>query len=195
MELDSLGEDYKGYVVKITGGSDLQGFPMMQGILVPHRVRLLFNKNHKCYHPRKDGERRRKSVRGCIVGPDLSVLSMIVVKTGEKHIEGLTDKTIPRRLGPKRANKIRKLFNLTKEDDVCSHVVRREIKPKKEGGKVKSRAPKIQRLITPVRLQRKRKLLATKKARIEKSNAAAAEYKDLLAKRSAERKMGGAQKA
>merc|ERR1712032_601279 len=30
------------------------------------------------------------------------------------EVAGLTDDTVPRRLGPKRANKIRKLFNLSK---------------------------------------------------------------------------------
>lgn len=51
---------------------------------------------------------------------------------GEKDIPGLTDTTIPRRLGPKRASKIRKLFNLSKEDDVRQYVVRRPL-PQKEG--------------------------------------------------------------
>ena len=52
--------------------------------------------------------------------------------TGEQEIPGLTDTTIPRRLGPKRASKIRKLFNLKKEDDVRQYVVRRPL-PAKEG--------------------------------------------------------------
>lgn len=38
---DSLGDEFKGYVFKITGGNDKQGFPMMQGVLVQGRVRLL----------------------------------------------------------------------------------------------------------------------------------------------------------
>lgn len=46
---------------------------------------------------------------------------------GEKDIPGLTDSTVPRRLGPKRASKIRKLFNLAKEDDVRQYVVRRPL--------------------------------------------------------------------
>merc|ERR1712232_716817 len=63
-------------------------------------------------------------------------------------IQDLTNKILPRRLGPKRANNIKKLFNLDKSDDVRMYVVRREIPSKKEGGKPKSKAPKIQRLIT-----------------------------------------------
>lgn len=49
------------------------------------------------------------------------------VYTGEKDIPGLTDSTVPRRLGPKRASRIRKLFNLSKEDDVRQYVVRRPL--------------------------------------------------------------------
>ena len=30
---DSLGEEWKGYVVRISGGNDKQGFPMKQGVL------------------------------------------------------------------------------------------------------------------------------------------------------------------
>jgi len=28
-----LGEEYKGYIFKITGGNDMQGFAMKQGIM------------------------------------------------------------------------------------------------------------------------------------------------------------------
>lgn len=69
-----------------------------------------------------------------------------------QEIPGLTDNTIPRRLGPKRASRIRKLFNLTKEDDVRQYVVKRPLSAK-EGKKPKMKAPKIQRLITPLSLQ------------------------------------------
>lgn len=58
---------------------------------------------------------------------------------------------MPRRLGPKRAGKIRKLFNLNKDDDVREFVVKRPVQ--KEGKKETFKAPKIQRLITPVTLQ------------------------------------------
>ena len=107
---DSLGEEFKGYVFRISGGNDKQGFPMKQGVLLPHRVRLLMSKGHSTYRPRRTGERKRKSVRGCIVGSDLSVMSLVIVKQGEQEIPGLTDVTIPKRLGPKRASKIRKFF-------------------------------------------------------------------------------------
>ena len=53
--------------------------------------------------------------------------------SGEGEIAGLTDSTVPRRLGPKRASKIRRLFNLSKQDDVRQYVVRRPL-AEKEGG-------------------------------------------------------------
>jgi len=159
VEADTLGPEFKGYVFKVAGGNDKQGFPMKQGVISANRVRLLLKKGQSCYGPKRTGERKRKSVRGCIVGPDLSVLHLNLVKRGEADIEGLTgdaqEMGKPRRLGPKRAANIRKLFNLEKEDDVRRYVIRREIA--KEGAKKpKSKAPKVQRLITPQTLQRKR---------------------------------------
>merc|ERR1719387_2554774 len=180
---DALGDEFKGYVVRITGGNDKQGFPLKQGVLVPHRVRLLLAKGHSCYRPRRDGERKRKSVRGCIVGPDVRALHLVVVKQGEADIPGLTDTVLPKRLGPKRATKIRRFFNLDKSDDVRKFVIRREVVPKKEGAKPYTKAPKIQRLVTPERMQHKRHRIALKRRRAEASKDAANEYAQLLAKR------------
>jgi len=185
VEADSLGDEWKGYVVRIAGGNDKQGFPMKQGILTTGRVRLLFSRGHSCYRERRDGERKRKSVRGCIVDSNLSVLALVVVKKGEQEIPGLTDVTVPKRLGPKRASKIRKLFNLSKEDDVRQYVIKRPL-PLKEGKKQKYRSPKIQRLVTPVVLQRKRHRIALKKRRVVKRREQAADYARLLALRTKE---------
>lgn len=73
----------QGYVVRISGGNDKQGFPMKQGVLTHGRVRLLLSKGHSCYRPRRTGERKRKSVRGCIVDANLSVLNLVIVKKGK----------------------------------------------------------------------------------------------------------------
>jgi len=184
---DTLGDEFKGYKMRITGGNDKQGFPMKQGVLTNQRVRLLLSKGHSCYRPRRTGERKRKSVRGCIVDGNLAVLAMAIVKKGDAEIPGLTDSTVPRRLGPKRASKIRKLFNLTKDDDVCQYVIKRPL-PLKEGKKQKFKAPKIQRLVTPAVLQRKRHKVALKRRRSEKNRLAAAEYSKILAQRQKEAK-------
>ncbi|KVI08599.1 Ribosomal protein S6e [Cynara cardunculus var. scolymus] len=147
---DALGEEFKGYVFKIMGGCDKQGFPMKQGVLTPGRVRLLLVRGTPCFrgYGRRNGERRRKSVRGCIVSQDLSVLNLVIVKKGESDLPGLTDVEKPRMRGKE-----------------CS------------------KAPKIQRLVTPLTLQRKRARIADKKKRIAKAKSEAADYQKLLASR------------
>mmetsp|Transcript_12313 Transcript_12313/g.17178 ORF Transcript_12313/g.17178 Transcript_12313/m.17178 type:complete len:247 (+) Transcript_12313:119-859(+) len=181
-----LGDEFQGYILRVSGGNDKQGFPMRQGVLTNTRVRLLCKKGHKAYRQRRAGERKRKSVRGCIVGHDISVLNLVVTKIGENPIAGLTDDNVPRRLGPKRANKIRKLFNLTKDDDVRKYVIARNFTNKK-GVEVR-KAPKIQRLVTPLVLQRKRARKAAKMNSVLRNKEEAAAYKRLVAQRLAEQK-------
>uniref|UniRef100_A0A5F4WFY2 40S ribosomal protein S6 n=1 Tax=Callithrix jacchus TaxID=9483 RepID=A0A5F4WFY2_CALJA len=161
--------------------ADALGEEWKQGVLIHGCVRLLLSNGHYCYRPRRTGERKRKSVCGCIVDANLSVLNLVIVKKGEKDIPGLTDTTVPRRLGPKRASRIRKLFSLSKEDDVRQYVVRKPLN--KEGKKPRTKAPKIQRLVTPRVLQHKRRRIALKKQHTKKNKEEAAEYAKLLAKR------------
>ncbi|KAI4550517.1 hypothetical protein MJG53_018939 [Ovis ammon polii x Ovis aries] len=99
---DTLGEEWKGYVVRISGRNDKQGFPVKQGVLTHGRVRLLLSKGHSCYRSRRTGERKCKSVRGCTVDANLSVLNLVIMKKEEKDIPGITDTTVPRHLGLKR---------------------------------------------------------------------------------------------
>ncbi|KAL8760890.1 MAG: hypothetical protein Q9184_002955, partial [Pyrenodesmia sp. 2 TL-2023] len=106
-----------------------------------------------------------------------------IVKQGDDELPGLTDTVHPKRLGPKRATKIRKFFGLTKEDDVRKFVIRREVQPKTEGKKPYTKAPRIQRLVTPQRLQHKRHRMALKRRKAESSKDAANEYAQILAKR------------
>lgn len=188
---EALGEEFKGYTFKISGGNDKQGFSMKQGVLVNKRVRLLLAKGTTNYRPRRSGERKRKSVRGCIVSHDIGVLQLIVTKKGANEIPGITDDPRPRRLGPKRASKIAKLFALDKgvnkkekkadeRDDVRRYVVKREVK--REGKPSRFKAPKIQRLITAERIRRKTKEKAEKKNRWVRAKEAAKKYSTLLNK-------------
>ncbi|KAF0725186.1 hypothetical protein AaE_009720 [Aphanomyces astaci] len=128
---EHLGEEFKGFVFKISGGNDKQGFPM-------------------------------------------------------KQVAGLTDGHIPRRLGPKRASNIRKLFNLTKEDDVRKYVIRRKFDSKT--GKKNDKAPKIQRLVTPRTLHHKAQIAAKIVTQREKVKRDAAEYSRLYTQRVKEQK-------
>ncbi|ELW64178.1 Epithelial cell-transforming sequence 2 oncogene-like protein [Tupaia chinensis] len=89
-------------------------------------------------------------------------------------------------VGCPRASRIRKLFNLSKEDDVHQYVVRKPLN--KEGKKPRTKAPKIQRLVTPRVLQHKRRRIALKRQCTKKNKEEAAEYAKLLAKRMKEAK-------
>uniref|UniRef100_A0A7S2Z203 40S ribosomal protein S6 n=1 Tax=Chloropicon laureae TaxID=464258 RepID=A0A7S2Z203_9CHLO len=186
---DVLGDEWKGYILKIAGGNDKDGFGMKQGCLIPGRAKILMAPGDQCFrgYGRRVGERRRKGVRGCIVTPDLAVLNLVITKSGPGPIPGLTDRELPKLRGPKRASKIRKLFALTKEDDVRKYVniYRKTVE---KNGKTYSTAPKIQRLITPTKLQRKRRVKTLKQKKIAKAKSAAAEYQKLLALRLKEAK-------
>jgi ribosomal protein S6E (S10) len=185
IEGEALGEEWTGYLFRISGGNDLQGFPMKQGVIANHRVRLLLKAGQSCYRPRKVGERKRKSVRGCIVGPDLSILNLVILRKGPGEIEGLTDVVVPKRLGPKRASNIRKLFNLEKSDDVRKAVIPRVFE---KNGKTIVKRPKIQRLVTPITVHRKKRIMAKKIASIQQSREKRANYMRLYTQRVNEQK-------
>jgi len=138
------------------------------------------------YRPRRTGERKRKSCRGCICGADLSVIALRVLEKGDAEVEGLTDAERPRRLGPKRAAHIRKAFVLRKTDDVRKYVVRRQVGEK--DGKTFYKATNIQRLITEKRVRRK---VLNKRNRVDawkSTKEAHVAYEKLLSKYLKEKK-------
>jgi len=180
-----LGQEFKGYTLRITGGNDQQGFTMKQGILVNGRVKILMKNRTTLYRPRRSGERKRKSARGCICGPDLAVIALKVLVKGDNEIPGLTDAPRPRRLGPKRVSSIRQAFALRKKDDPTKYVVRREIKA---GEKTRYKSPNVQRLVTATRLRRKAVLKRNKQQRWKASKENAQAYEKILSKYLKEKK-------
>ena len=59
---------------------------MKQGIFTNSRIKLLLAPGAKGYRAKRTGERVRKSVRGCVVGPDIKNLSVTITKKGEKEM-------------------------------------------------------------------------------------------------------------
>ena len=176
---------------------------MKQGIFTNSRIKLLLAPGSKGYRAKRTGERKRKSVRGCIVGPDIKSLSVTVSKKGEQEIPGLTDTTVPRRLGPKRANNIRKLYGIERQEGkdqsittalIKKNVTRRTFKSKKNpAAPERQKAPKIQRLITDIRLRRKRINKEEKVRRWRKTLEARTAYSKLIDEHNAKRKAASAQ--
>jgi small subunit ribosomal protein S6e len=108
-----------------------------------------------------------------------------IVKKGDAEIEGVTDSEKPRRLGPKRASTIRKVFALRKKDDVRKYIIRREVK---KGDKTFYKSPKIQRLITEKRIRRKKLVKRAKQTSYTKSKEDRVKYEKVLSKYIKERK-------
>jgi len=158
-----LGPEWKNYVFRVTGGQDKQGFPMKTGVFTNKRVKLLLAKGSigcRGFHMRK-GEKSRKSIRGCIISPEISVLNLIIIKKGETENEFDIEKE-KKFLYPKRSSKLRKFFSINKGDDVRKFLIN-----ERNGlGKTELKIPKIQRLITPISLQKKRYSTALKKKRL-----------------------------
>lgn len=179
-----FGEALTGYRFRITGGQDKEGFAMKQGVMTATRVMLLMRPGCTGYAAwrARSGERKRRSVRGCILGNDLASLSVAIVRNGEQPIEGLTDVSIPRRLGPKRANNIRKLYGLNASQQVIKFVMRRKIPEVDRSSKnlptkrAYFKAPKVQRLVGPEQLRRRNQRLKERKSRIVKSSEARKEF-------------------
>ncbi|EDL82482.1 rCG28488 [Rattus norvegicus] len=52
---------------------------------------LLLSKGHSCCRSRRIGDRKHKSVHDCIVDASLSILNLVIIKTGEKEGDLWTD--------------------------------------------------------------------------------------------------------
>lgn len=85
-EFDASNLGLKGYTLKITGGSDKNGFPMKKDVEGPRRIRSLLA-GGTGFKPKRDGQRRRKTVRGNTVSEDIVQISTIIAKKGNKSID------------------------------------------------------------------------------------------------------------
>merc|ERR1712228_151691 len=54
-----IGQEFKGYTFRITGGNDQQGFTMKQGILVNGRVKILMKNRTTLYRLRRKAVMKR----------------------------------------------------------------------------------------------------------------------------------------
>lgn len=77
-----------GYTLRITGGSDQDGFPMRESIDGSARRRVLIEEGSGIDED-ESGVRRRKSVRGNTVSGDIQQLNTQVVEEGSKSLEEL----------------------------------------------------------------------------------------------------------
>lgn len=87
-EIDASLVGLDGYKLKITGGSDKNGFPMKTDVEGPRRIKSLLSSGLG-FKPKRDGQRRRKTIRGNTVSADIVQINTIVTEKGAKSIDEL----------------------------------------------------------------------------------------------------------
>ena len=87
-EFDASDVGLEGYKLRITGGSDKNGFPMKKDVEGPRRIRSLLS-GGVGFQPKRKGQRRRKTVRGNTVSDQIVQINTMVVEKGSKNIEEL----------------------------------------------------------------------------------------------------------
>jgi small subunit ribosomal protein S6e len=87
-EVDGIFISLPGYKLSITGGTDKNGFPMRNDLPGSIRRRLLLSKS-KGFHPKENGLRHKKSIRGNTINQELVQINMKVTKYGSKPVNEL----------------------------------------------------------------------------------------------------------
>lgn len=91
-EVDGDAAGLAGYTLRITGGSDKDGVPMRNDLPGQGRRKILVAGGIG-YHPKSEGVRKRKTIRGNEVSGELVQINAIVSAYGPKPIEEIVPKT------------------------------------------------------------------------------------------------------
>jgi len=73
-----------GHKLRITGGSDKDGFPMRHNIHGGVRVRAILSEGVG-FHSKGEGERRRKTLRGNVITEEIVQINMKIVEKPKKE--------------------------------------------------------------------------------------------------------------
>ncbi len=80
-----------GYTIKLTGGTDKDGFPMRGDLPGPARRKILVA-GGVGYHPKAEGVRKRKSMRGREISSDIAQINAVFVEYGQKSLSEIFPK-------------------------------------------------------------------------------------------------------
>lgn len=86
--VDGGAVGFHGYELEITGGSDDAGRPMRSDVRGPALREVLLT-GGTGYHPQRDGERRRITVRGSEISDETVQINTTITGRGEESIEDL----------------------------------------------------------------------------------------------------------
>lgn len=90
-EIDGMWCGLPGYKLRITGGSDKDGFAMRPEIPSSGRKRILVSESLG-FHPERAGMRRKKTFRGGEISPDTLQVNAVVTHHGPKPLTELVKK-------------------------------------------------------------------------------------------------------
>jgi small subunit ribosomal protein S6e len=87
-ELDGIFVGLPGYKLRVTGGSDKDGFPMRKDFAGPRRKKILLSKGVG-FHPIDDGVVKRRTVRGNTISVDIVQINMRITSHGARPVDEL----------------------------------------------------------------------------------------------------------
>jgi small subunit ribosomal protein S6e len=96
-EVDGSVANMAGYRLKITGGTDKDGIPMRPDIHGTAKSHVILS-GGVGFHPKAEGERRRKVIRGNILSMESKFINLSIIgqtkgkKKAEKVTEPVTEK-------------------------------------------------------------------------------------------------------
>ena len=85
-EIDGIFVGMPGFKLRITGGTDRQGFPIRPDVPGMRRVRLLVAKS-RGFRPKHPGVRRRRMFRANTIGTDVAQINLKITRYGSKPVE------------------------------------------------------------------------------------------------------------
>ena len=88
-EVDGGAVGLDGYTLEITGGSDDAGRPLNEDVDGPNLEEVLMSERQTGYKPRRDGERRRITVRGREVSDAVAQVNASITERGGADVEEL----------------------------------------------------------------------------------------------------------
>jgi len=89
-EFDGIFVALPGYKLVVTGGSDKDGFPMRKDVSGPRRKKVLISESTG-FHPKHEGTRQKKSVRGREISPEIVQINMKITSHGTKPVDTLLE--------------------------------------------------------------------------------------------------------
>jgi small subunit ribosomal protein S6e len=89
-EVDGSAVGLDGYTLEITGGSDETGRPMRGDVDGPNLQEVMLT-GGTGYEPRRDGERRRVTVRGAEISDEVRQINTTIAERGDASVAELLD--------------------------------------------------------------------------------------------------------